>query len=188
MSSHAHPITLPRSRFMRLQPSTMIRAAGWLVLVGALGAAFAEWTLWALLPAAALLGYALVRSSFSSNRAGRIAGRFTAAFLGAAIALTLVGSVIVGRSGYEPRWMIWASLIAAAGLVLGLVAVGFVVARRGARMTGMLLGVALPLGIGLDWFTTTMFPAGLFVVGFGFYVGMLLLAGGLLRLGNGERE
>lgn len=189
MASHAQLLRLSRPRFLRRQPSTMTDAAGWLVLVGIVGTVFAEWTLWALLPAAAILSYALVRSSlFSSDRAGRIAGRLTAASLGAAIALTLLGSVIVGGSGYEPPLLSRASLVAAAGFGLGLVAVGLVVARKGHRMTGTLLGVALPLGLGLDWFTATVLPTGFFVAGSGFYVGMLLLAVGLLRLDHGERE
>lgn len=142
-----------------------------------------------LLPAGVLFGYALLRSKvFTSNRAARIAGRVTAGFLCVAIALTLVGSAIVGRSGYEPPWMSLASLVAAAGIVLSLAALGFVVLRSGARLTGALLGVALSLGLGLDWFAATMLPAGLFIAGTGFYAGMVLLAAGLIRLGKGERE
>lgn len=185
MSSHAQPLTQARSRAIDVQPSSSFQAAGWLVVIGTLGSAVLPALIWSLLPASIVLGYALLRTPATvGNRSERIVGGILTGLLGAAGALTIAGAAIVGGTGYEPAWLAQSSTILAGGIVAGLAALGVVVFRSGAKLTGFLVGAGLLVGLGIDRFISQLLPPGLFIGGIGFYVGMLLLAAGLLRLGH----
>jgi hypothetical protein len=95
----------------------------------------------------------------------------------------------VSRPGVEPAWVGWIATVSGAAIVIAaLVIVGAILRRgRGSRPTGLLLALALPLGLGIDRLLETFLLPGLpdtFLAGMGFSIGLPLLGIALVRFGR----
>lgn len=154
------------------------------VLIGI--AAFAPNTthalMWSLLPAAFLVVVGLLdRPAPVAAGAARLAGTATAAALTALVVLAVVGAVVTTTTLLEPAWLDRTTLVVGWATVAAVTWLGAVIAARpGRRGAGMLLVVALPLGLAFDRAIDAVLPVDFFV--HGVTISLLLLAVAVLRL------
>lgn len=184
MSSDTHQMQERRPSF-EIEPRAAVQAGGWLVLAAVLGSIVTDWTMWLLLPAGLLVAAALHHWAVSAGGAStRIGGLIAAGALVAAAVLTLAGLLVTGRLGMEPDWLVRSTELVGLATMGGLAAVGIGQVRSDERLTGLLLTVALPVGLAIDRFLAANLHQGFVLHGGGFYLAAILLAVGLIRLGR----
>lgn len=166
----------------------LVVAAGVLVMVAAVGNLISDWFWWALMPAAGLLAVGLLRAlPLLSPWRLRVAGLALAATALVMLLGAIAGLVTVSRMGVEPDWIGWLTTWTSTALITAAATLGLAIMRqrRRSRLTGVLLAIALPLGLGIDGGLDMIFPPGLpdvFLLGTGVYVGLVLFGIALIRL------
>lgn len=169
-------------------------AAGGLVVVALVGPAAWDGLWLALVPAAALLIVAAFELHAAwrprDGRLGAVGALVLATGAGALLALAVIGAAATATMGLEPSWLALPEELAGYTLLAGVVLFGTAAlrARTRPRWAAVVFAMSLPLGLGLDA-ATNLFPFGeaFFFAGFGFYIGLGLLALSLMRLGIAAR-
>ncbi len=162
----------------------LITASGWLALAASVGSAVADEAWWGLLPAAILLTAGLIASrELGTTLVARVGKASLVAAVLLLLAATAAGLVTTASDGFEPGWVGW--LTNASGITVVIAAAVLGIGVMGRRPgTGILVAAGLPVGLALDWVMGQVLVAGFFLSGAGFYIGMILFAIGLVRLGR----
>lgn len=170
-------------------------SAGGLIAVALLGPRFWDGLWHALAPAAALVILAARELHAAwrprDGRLGAVASFVLSTGAGSLLALMIIGTAATASRGVEPPWLAVADQIAGFAFLAGAALFGLAMlrARTAPRWAAIVLGVSLPLGLGMDA-ATNLFPFGelFFFAGSGFYVGLGLFALALIRLGFAVRS
>jgi len=169
-------------------------AAGGLVAVALVGPAAWDGLWLALAPAAALVILAARELHAAwrprDGRLGAVGTLVLTTAAGALLALMVIGTAATATLGLEPAWLAFPEEVAGYAFLAGAALFGLAALRTQTRprWAAVVFAVSLPLGLGLDA-ATKLFPFGesFFFAGFGFYLGLGLLALSLMRLGVAAR-
>ncbi len=168
-----------------LRPNRLVGAAGWLIVLATIAPLTVDVLWWALLPAAVLLACGLLtRPTFAAEGPSRAGSVSLAGALVLALIVTMSGWIVEARLGIEPGWAVVTTTVVSSALVATTALLGLAIAVDGRpRIAGLLLAVAVPLGLGIDRAVSTLVPFGAFFLdGAGIFPGFILLAGALIRL------